>query len=676
MTRRYQAVLCVGLSLLAPAGCSLNLDQSSDGQIVKNQCGTNSDCGIGTCWNGMCVANQGLSSGVLIEVTPPTSVGAVGGTRLAPFPKNVYNLTQSSSDFKLHLPAVAEVDGFLPLDVGEAGDCAALQATLIPLEQSYGLPAVTYTAQAVPAALKPGTCSSQQQNTPAAKFTLSVAPGKYDIYLEPAPGVPGIPGDSGVPQICHFVPRFYRDVPVVPSTTCLPPSFPKTLNVKIQWPGGSAGIDSLEGWTIDIVHPTTGQLLSERKLVPAEGNVELSYSEVTDLSSSAHEDPGQDLVRLSPPSGVIAPIVQFVRSGLEALTGPNNGVTPPIGPFPPPVHVQGWVYRKSEFEPTDASGQEPRSLPVPSTVSLKAMKIVGVTPGIFASYSKDVTVLDDGVFDADVLPGEYRVRVTPRAGLGLAAVETTLSVACSPDPKAPSQCAKGITEAGKTLLVPNAATIRGSVAVPYGGGSIDGATVQALPAVFGKRICDPTSPDAGGPDAGCVASTLGVLDVALGEDAFVPRSTSEPANGASFRMTEVDCGGCGNGPPAYFDISFRSQDGSRFPWLIDTGVAVESDVDLGQLPLSLPIVQQGVVDIPNGPAAPPTLVPGALVQAYVIRDDLGAYVDDPTGMKTCTSVRAGPQQASVRCIRSVLQIGETRAGNDGSFELVLPSSIQ
>src|SRR5262249_61888364 len=71
-----RAPLALGVAaLMGASGCTLNLDRGTEGQLVKNQCGSNGDCGVGTCWNGMCVANQGLSSGVLIEVTPPTSVG-------------------------------------------------------------------------------------------------------------------------------------------------------------------------------------------------------------------------------------------------------------------------------------------------------------------------------------------------------------------------------------------------------------------------------------------------------------------------------------------------------------------------------------------------------------------------------------------------------------------------
>jgi hypothetical protein len=575
-----------------------------------------------------------------------------------------------------------EVDGQVLLDELPAG-CGSLRVTLVPLEQSYGLPAVSYVAQATPT-VGSGKCPVQGPGTPGVSFTVNAAPGRYDIYVESAPHAHDAPRDSGIAAQCNFVPRLFREVPIA-TTTCLASSPTQTLNLKIQWPPGSAGIDSLEGWIADIVHPTTGQLLSKREIVPADGNVAIAYSDVLVRESDGvvHEDPGQGLVRLTPPVGVTAPVIQFVRSGLEALSSPNYGVTPPLGPFPAPVHVQGWVYRADEYERGE-------SVAVPSTVSMVATKVPDVSAGIFATFSTEAVVDEKtGSFDAQVLPGDYRVRVVPRRGLGLAALETTLAVRCVPDPTEPGRCASigspspradggPPLDAGKTLLVPRAAAVSGTVAAGFGGGKVDDATVQALPAAFGKRLCVLADGglDAGGPDAGCAVSRLGVLDIALGEGGFVPRSASAPTVGNSFTMTEVDCGGCGKGPPAYFDMSVRTLDGSRFPWLVRTGVAVESDLNLGPLALPLPIVQQGVVDIPNGPAEKPIPVAGALITAYVMRNDLGAYVQDPNGLKSCTSVGSGPMQPDVRCIRSVLQVAETRSTNDGSFELVLPSTIE
>lgn len=680
--RRIVGGVIAAVALFGEIGCSLNLTALDEGQASKNTCGSDSDCPGGFCWSGMCSANQGSLSGVLIQVTPPTSVASVGGTQLSPcegvagsacVPKNVFTLAQSSSDFKLHLPAAMAVKGYVLLDDAVPAECQSLRVTLIPLEQSFGLSTVSYVADAVSEnAIKAGSCPVQSSVAQGVSFQVNAAPGQYDIYVEPAPGPPRPLPDGGAPLACNFVPRLFREVPIA-TTTCVASPRPKVLNVKVQWPQGVTGIGSLQDWTVDIVHPTTGQLLSERKIVPADGQVAIAYSEV------AREDSGQDLVRLTPPSSVTAPTVQFVRSGLEALSTPT---TPTLGPFPAPVRVQGFVYRAEEY----ANGQ---TKGVPSTITMTATKIPGIPPGIFATYTNELTVTatdkgEGGQFDAEVVPGDYRVRVVPHVGLGLAAIETTLSLTCDRDPKDETKCVPlgsgkpPIVEAGKTLLVPRAATVTGSVAVPYGGGKMDSATVQASPAAFGKRACTLADGglDAGGPDSGCAVSKLGVLEIALGESGFVPRAVSTSTIDSSFVMNEVDCGGCGTGLPAYFDFSVRTPDGSRFPWFVRTGVEVEADVNLRQLVLPLPIVQQGVVDILNGPSEKPTPVPGALVSAYVIRNDQGAYVRDPTGMKSCTTVGSAPQQSGVRCIRSVLQVAETRAANDGSFELVLPSSIE
>jgi len=47
----------------------------------------------------------------------------------------------------------------------------------------------------------------------------------------------------------------------------------------------------------------------------------------------------------------------------------------------------------------------------------------------------------------------------------------------------------------------------------------------------------------------------------------------------------------------------------------------------------------------------------ALIRAYIYLDQDGSYIDDPTGAA------------------SVLQIGETRADQDGQFELLIPANL-
>jgi hypothetical protein len=170
-----------------------------------------------------------------------------------------------------------------------------------------------------------------------------------------------------------------------------------------------------------------------------------------------------------------------------------------------------------------------------------------------------------------------------------------------------------------------------------------------------------------------------VLDVSLAGDAFVPRPASglvEPTGGGRFAIQGVDCGGCTPGTGATFDVSVRPQDGSGLPWMLKTGVTVSAPVDLGLLRVPLPVIERGAVQILVGPSDPPVSVGGALIRAYVIRDASGDPVIDPEGLPDC-STSGGTSAGKVsRCIRSVLQVAETRAADDGTFDLVLPSLIQ
>jgi len=56
---------------------------------------------------------------------------------------------------------------------------------------------------------------------------------------------------------------------------------------------------------------------------------------------------------------------------------------------------------------------------------------------------------------------------------------------------------------------------------------------------------------------------------------------------------------------------------------------------------------------------------------------MGQVITNPAGLASCASSLTTPSAKSAqRCIRSVLQVAETRAAEDGTFELVLPSELQ
>jgi hypothetical protein len=674
--RRALAVLAV-LVATSESACSVSLTKELPGEISRNSCNADSDCADGECWSGACVAHLGTLSTVLLEVTPPTtSVGGLGGVR---FLEIATNLQGSGEDLRVDLAAPATVHGFVFAYTASSACPANGQATvpvavtLTPREQSYGLSTKSYTAQTELVSLPSNHPCAQKLKgaTQFNEFVVTVPPaGNYDVYVTPAAAAPT---DAGVPETpCGFVPQLFRNIPVGSGDVCLalPSQAPEDLSLVVQLPVGASSPASLEGWTVDVVHPITGHLISERQRLGAPGSIGtgtgLGYTRHLRISPIVGETaikPEDELVRFSPPAGTDAPVIQLQRSGLEANAPARTAITPPLGSFPGSVALKSWVWR------ADSIG-----VGVPSTVTLTAKELEGIDQGIFASFSTTVQVGDDGRLGADVLPGTYRVRTVPVVEQGLAAAETTLAVACSRDPVtnrcAPNDPSKPPQpEEGKTVLVPAAATITGTVFAPFGHKRIDGATVQALPASVEERAC--ASGDAG--DAGaCLREPLGILDLSLGEDAFVPRAASAIANHGRFTMTEVDCGGCTPESGALFDLTVRPPDGSRLPWLVKPAVTVGAPVDFPELDVPLPILHRGKIEVPQGPSEPAVPVPGALIRAYILRDNLGGYISDPTGLPTCS---AGASASSTRCIRSVLQVAETRAGDDATFELVLPASI-
>jgi hypothetical protein len=217
--------------------------------------------------------------------------------------------------------------------------------------------------------------------------------------------------------------------------------------------------------------------------------------------------------------------------------------------------------------------------------------------------------------------------------------------------------------------VPTAATVRGEVLAPVGRSRVENVTVTAFPTSLDTRRC-PSGADAGA----CTDVPVGILDEALGDEAFVPRSATAVAADGRFVLTEMDCGDCTPEAGALFDISLRPAEGSRMPWGIRSAVTVAENVELGSIRLSLPIIHRGVVAVvPTGAEAIP--IRGALIRAYVLRDAAGQPIEDPETTPPCSAVAAELLEET-RCIRSVVQVGETRSLEEGAFELVLPSSLE
>lgn len=654
---------------LSASACSVDLSRSESGDIVRNKCTSQSDCSAGTCWEGVCVAGQGSLSSLLLELTPPTS--APSGIAGARFLKMQDDLQLNSAAHDINLTVVSTVHAYF------SSKCR-FDATLTPEQESYGLSPISYLGRT--AAVAATTQSQCPQGRPGSKelaagdlqeLVVNIPEGSYGVYLRQSP-------DAGATS-CNAVPVDLGLIEAKPGISCVTLGIPatQTLDVTIPWP--ATDMTGLGNWTVDIVHPVTGQVLSQENALRGTPQTldsgvvgyELKTLDYSPAAAAGTMSTHQELLRISPPSPGDGPVVQLSLAGLIASStaGPLKGVQtivlPPIGPFPKKVHVEGSVYDDVDQETA-----------VPSTLTFTATKLDALPNGVPASFSTTAVVRDDGQVGVDLLPGDYRVRVAPNidpdAQVHWAAQETTWNVGAS----------DAATQRGRVIGVHRAAAIKGR-AFSVLGGELDGASVQALPGSIGMRRCS-------GRDASvCAEQPISALDVALAEGAFVPRSVNAvTAGNGSFVVQDVDCGDCTSKPGAgaLFDVTVRPADGSRLPWIIQPGVVVDSSatVDLGDLRNTLPIVQRGVVQVPQetdvvNPQMPaannPIRAPGTLINAYLLRDASGAPIFNPKGLSSCATGTYSGAESTSQCIRSALQVAQTRADAQGNYELVLPVAI-
>jgi hypothetical protein len=669
MTRPWQA-LAAAVALVA-SGCSLHLDTDEGGQAARNSCTSSSECGDGECFSGACVAHEGALSSVLLEIAPPKSATGVGGGR---FLQILDGLSRSSEGTAIDLRPTTVVTGFAraPDKACAQDGSLSVEVTFTPREEAYGLPVISYVARTQHVTVTSvNTCAKQLDGIAAAEqFVVSVPNGAYDVYVKPV-----IPDGAAASTACGVIPQLFRKITFADaSTACLllPTTTPQMLDVVVPWPADTTGDESLDGWALEVVHPLTGHVLSERVILGATDRAKTSagpgYEHQIHFTPVSGDEPGKEIVRLTPPSTIIAPVIQADRSGLQAASASQQAVFPAIGPFPAPVSLDGWAYSGG------TSSDDPQ-IAAPGRLSLTATELKGIKTGIFASYSTSMVVLADGTFHRDVLPGTYRARMVPNTELGLAAVENTLLVACDPDPAVADSClprsAGKPTKAqgGKTISVPQAATLSGTVLDAITGRRVSRVTIDAVPASVDTRECTDAA------DTACTSAPLGVLDISLGEDAFVPRAVTGVADTGTFTLPGLDCGQCIEGGGALFNVLAHPPDGSRLAWAVQPSVTVFSDVDLGSVYLPLPIVHRGKVEIPQQTMGAIT-VPNALVRAYVLRDDQGNVIDNPSSVQTCAAAASNSaRESSARCIRSALQVAETRTDKDGLFEVILPSSV-
>jgi len=359
-------------------------------------------------------------------------------------------------------------------------------------------------------------------------------------------------------------------------------------------------------------------------------------------------------VRLTPPPGRAAGTVLWQRSGLlEGLIGN-------VSTFGSPVEFQSWVWKENE----------PDS-PVPGTVSFAALDLDEVDEGVLASFGDSASVDSQGKVSVSLLPGRYRIRVTPPGievvDLGfMAGFESTVTVW-------PPNADATATQGGHVIEVPAAITIDGQVVAEDGNRPIRDVLVQANASDPGRDYC--LQPPEGDPGASCERPRAAVLQKALAQDPFVPRTRSGLSQSdGNFVINGLDCGRCEPGAAAHFDLSVRPHPSTGLPWLVRPSIDLYSN--RGErlripTPLALPMRLTYGGD-PADETQPASLLPGALVRVYAFVDNRSSVVADPEELDPCVSVTS-PDGS--RCLQSLLQLAEVRSDSAGELLLLLPPRL-
>jgi hypothetical protein len=568
-----------------------------------------SDCAVGSCGgNGTCRSTKGTFDTILFEVTPPADATSIAGVQ---FLKRVDGVLKTDGALDLPLGLVATISGevttspdyctpqFIDLTTGKtlvSANDRSIPAlvTIIPSSGALGLFSSPVAAQ---------TTIPDQTSW---SFELHVPQGDYDIYIQP---------QQQPTAECPIPPQLLR-AQAISGKFNVALQVPQTFEFHVTWPLADG---ALEDWSVDMLDSISGRAISNRVPLTPKSNKAEYIANLAYLPVRGDTAMVEQFIRLSPPAGVTAPVLLFARSGL-GLFSASSGTINQLTSLPTPVHIAGAVTARVTPQP------------VAATVSLVATKLIGIDPGILASFVRTVSVGPDGTFDLDVLPGTYRVSAVPSGSASpsgtLAEANTTWEVGTSPS-----------VQAGKVIELNDTLPINGVALDPSGRVEMTGAEVQA--------VASPAS------------IVTDVLRKALGETAYVPRAASttvgaDPgADPGAFKL-KVDKG--------TYDFSVRPRASTGYGWLVIPSLAVgttpttSNGAGLDQLNLPLPVVYRGELTVPGANAGSLSKVRGALISAYIYMKD-GVYTADPT-------------QAD-----SVLQIAEARSDENGAFEVLIPSAL-
>ncbi len=577
MKRRALALLAL---LPAHWGCTVTAVSARDDPRPNNSCVSDSECGEGSCREGLCQTLNGELEALLITATPPSDSGIPHLT----FVTHLVDVPTSGGDRLVTLPGPSEVTGSLTLPKGETcypaflsddpkrpigpaddGQTLPVTVTLALSQRLLGLPQQLYFASA-----------NARNGKGGYTFDVQVPGGDYDVYLVP----PSKQQGCAVP----IPPQLYRSFPIDKPNRIItfPLSGISTLPLSIVWPMTSA---SLTGWTVDIIEPNAGRPIStSTELAPdpperASSNLSytarLSYSTVVPPPGEIVAPTDGNLLRLRPPEGVVAPTIFLDRSGMGLLTPKHVVLIDKFTRIPTPVAVEAQMVRKDDGSP------------VAGYVTFVSTAIYGVNDGIFASYQTTVQVQADGAVHVQLPPGDYRVQAVPPLPGGLPPVASALAALEVPW-KIPPETSP---QYGKLLELEASNQLIGKSRFP-------GAEVQAVPSPL----------------------VVSPFKDAFGGLPFIPRAATALVGDSGRFIVQAD--------PGTFDVTVQAPEALGFGWFVRPGVQVKSDGDhdLGPVDLPTPALLSGTAGVSLAGGVAP--LASAAVRAYAYLDKNLAYTRD------------------------------------------------
>jgi hypothetical protein len=640
--------LAVSLLGIGASGCQdIGPPVTEVTAVAKNECESARDCGGGLCDEvlKLCIAQSTEVSNLLIEIVPQSTEQLFGGYR---FFRTIHGLSETQGSPLLLVPP-PRVEGNVTLAINTAAGCKnnprPVRISFIPLEGRLGLDTLSYSVTSVATF---NDAKEEFEHT----YSLSGLPiGTYDVYWEDAQV-----SDDPPPPLCEVVPRLERAVTIervdgrVPQLD-LNSSPIRPLKVLVPWG------EDLEGWSVDVIHPLTGERLSTRarlsaeRLVRDEGSDEPQAIAELLLGQVVGQDYAETVtqkgvLRLTPPPELERPTIHVGLEGLEVFSVGTVPV-PRLKPFEATVRFQAWVWQEGNPDK-----------PVTGAVTFDAVTLADVPAGVSARLTQRSSIGEDGQVTARLPPGTYTARVTPDAHLGLSAYNTSVEVFQPIVTEAGSQPAtSGRTQAGQVISVPRGAAVSGHITLP-------------------------TSSPPNGTSVEMTGLRNNGWDTPIGASAFSPRTVVALVEASKrFTLEATDCGTCDGENAVLFDLKVTPPPDSGFPWLVVPDVPISSSLDLGSLHVGLPQVYERTLQFSISASTPvPLAFPNALIRAYVFLDADNRLVVDPS-VPACSELLKQPRAAndpprtSQDCVQRALQVAEARSGEQGLFRLFLPRAL-